>query len=114
MAEFVEQDDVIFAHYGRDRADRGCVSAAETKRGFCSFPFGQHIFQTHMWRLRPADQPRGPSANPEFADRIDRCLAQSRIVDETQMIVRRQIDQLSPRDLDFGPLRATDFAKMSV
>ena len=47
-------------------------------------------------------------------DRIDRCLAQSRIVDETQMIVRRQIDQLSPRDLDFGPLRATDFAKMSV
>src|SRR5437667_4209011 len=114
VTEFVEQDDVIFADYGRDRAERSGVSATETKRGFCSFPFGQHIFQTHMWRLCPADQPRGPSANPEFAERSDRCLAQSRIVGETEIIVRRKIDEPPPGDFDFRPLRAADFAKMSI
>jgi hypothetical protein len=39
VAEFVEQDQVVFGDQGRNRSERSGVSVAETKRGFGPFPF---------------------------------------------------------------------------
>jgi len=38
VAELVEYNDVIFGNERRDRAERGRISAGETKRGFCRLP----------------------------------------------------------------------------
>ena len=68
VAEFIEQNDVIFGDQGRNRSKRRGISTAETKRGFGSFPLCQRAFQAQMWRLRSADQPRRPGADTKFVE----------------------------------------------
>jgi hypothetical protein len=69
VAELVEQDNVISGDQCRNCA-QGCgVSATEAKRSFSPFPFSQRVFQTQMWRLRPADQARSARADAEFLNR---------------------------------------------
>ena len=55
VAEFVEQDNIIFRNQRWNRPQCRGVSATETKCSVGAFPFGQRAFQTHMRRLRPAD-----------------------------------------------------------
>ena len=71
MAEFVEQDNITFRNQRRNSTERRGVSAAETKRSVGAFPFRERAFQTQMWRLRTADQPRSACANAEFVDGVD-------------------------------------------
>src|SRR5260370_19824849 len=75
VAEFVEQDNVIFGDEGRDGAERSRVSTAEAKRRVGSFPLRNRALQTHMWRLRAANQSRRSSTDAEFLDRRECCFA---------------------------------------
>jgi hypothetical protein len=41
VAQFVEQDDIVFRDQRRNRPERSGISATETKRSLSAFPFGQ-------------------------------------------------------------------------
>src|SRR5438552_12208549 len=112
VTEFVQHDDVILRDQGRDCAERSGISAAETQRSFGPFPFRQRLFQTKMRRLRTANQPRSADANAKFFDRGDCCLSQSRIVCQTEIIVRGNADAPTARSFDFGALCGWVVAKM--
>src|SRR5437899_1323552 len=114
MAELVEQDNIIFRDKRRNRTKRGCVSAAETKRSLRAFPFSQRAFQAQVWRLRPADQPRGACADAEFVDGLGCRFAQSRIICKTEVIVRGEVQEPAACNFYLRVLRSPDFRKMSI
>ena len=114
VAEFVEQNHVVPGDKRWDRAERGGVSAAEAKCSASAFPFRERPFQTQVWRLRPADQPRSACADAEFVHRGDRRLAQSRIVPKAKVIVRGKVQETTACNFDLRPLSASEFTKMSI
>src|SRR5206468_11843651 len=114
MAALVEHDNVILRGQRGDCAQRCSVTAAEAERSLSRFPLCQHVFQANMRRLRTANQPRSTCADTEFVDGRDCRFSQSRIVCETEIIVRRKVYEPSARDFYLRPLRTRDFAKMPV
>src|SRR5438876_271152 len=114
VAEFVEQDDIVFRDQRRNRTKRCGVSATETKRSLRAFPFSQRAFQTQMWRLRAADQPRGACADSEFVDGSDRRFTESGIICKPEVIVRGKVQKPAACNFYLRPLGPAYFAKMSV
>src|SRR2546423_719303 len=87
MTQFVENDHVVFADKRRNRSERSGVTAAETQGRFRFLPFRERVFETNMRQLRPADQSRRARTHPKFYDCFGRCLAQLRIIRQSEVIV---------------------------
>jgi hypothetical protein len=67
-----------------------------------------------MWRLRPANKPRSACADAEFADGLGCRFAQSSIVCQAEVIIRRKVDETPACNFYLRALGTSDFTKMSI
>ena len=114
VAKLIEHDDVLGRDQGGNGADGGGVTAVEGEGGLRLLPIGQGALQADVRRLGSADEARRAGAHAEFVDRGDGRGAKARIIGQSEIIVRRKVNEMPAGDIDLRILRRLDFAQAAV
>lgn len=104
MDAFINDDDIVPAEEGGNGAKSGGIAAGEGERRGSSFVVGQSLLEPMVWGEGAADQPRGAGADAIVSDRADGCAADARVVGQTEIVVRGEIDQGTAADADVSGL----------
>src|SRR5688572_13744847 len=95
MTKLIEDDHVILPRQGGKCTKRGGVSGTEGQSGFRPLPIRYLLLEPKVRRKRAADQPRRPGTHAVLVDRGLCCLLEGGFRRETQVVIRREIDQLA-------------------
>ncbi len=94
VIQFIRDDDVVFCEDGRDGAGVGGEPALKHDDRFGLLEHGQPTFEFHVNRHRAGDRAHGAGAHTEFFGRLDHRGDELGMRRETEIVVRRQVDDL--------------------
>ena len=91
--------DVDKRREGRDRADRREVAGREEERAFAARPGCEFMFESGMFAMRAAEEPRAAAADDVA---LAQCSEHARVATEAEVVVGREVDcagrNAAPRD----------------
>ena len=92
VVQLVGDDHVVLRQDGGNGAGVGREAALEDDHGLDLLELGKPPLQLHVDLHRAGDRPHGAGADAESLERLERRVAQPRMCRQTQIVVRRQVD----------------------
>jgi hypothetical protein len=108
VVQRIGEDDVIGTAQRRDRTDVREVTGGEQDSVLGPLEGGERILEVGVDTRRPADEPRRAGARPPSPRGFGRGDRETRVVGQTEVVVRAQQDDPTSVDLDLGRRSAVD------
>ena len=114
VIQLVGDDDVIFGQDGRDRAGVGREAALKDDDGLDLLELGELPFELHVHLHGAGDGAHRAGADAELLDRFERLLPQPRVRRQTEIVVRREIDDRAVVERGVGLLLVVEHAQVPI
>ena len=114
VVQLVRDDDVVAAENRRDGAGVGGEAALKDDRRFGALEFGELALELHVDLHRAGDRSDRARADAERRDRLERALPQLRVRRQTEVVVRRQVDDRAAVDRGARLLLVVEHAQPAI